>query len=368
MPFWSVRWRACAAVIGLAAIFVPLDRIAAKQPGRGLLTIRPGSVAELREWAPRIDSLRRSGDLRLRIRRDDLIVSGRIHERYDQFHRGIRVVGADVAEQLNRGQMVSAFGNIYEGIDIDTSPSIDADRARQTVEERAGVEIGRAPELVVLPRGEGGESHTSSRGVCARPTNATSASTSSTLATAVSPSTTATSRRRAQSGRGQGVLGDTKKISVSPSDGQFVTTDRLRPPAINTYDMRGDYQRTIRYLNDVIQLTANDLASDSDNTGPTAPSVDAHVYAGYTYDYYFKRFGRRGLDNRQPPLISLVHPVRRPGLLQQTCPIVPDFYHERLLRRRRRHGLRRGIARGVYRRRPDVDYFSRRARHRRRTS
>ena len=24
---------------------------------------------------------------------------------------------------------------------------------------------------------------------------------------------------------------------------------------------------------------------------------DAHVYSGFTYDYYFKRFGRRGLDN-----------------------------------------------------------------------
>ena len=26
-------------------------------------------------------------------------------------------------------------------------------------------------------------------------------------------------------------------------------------------------------------------------------AVDAHVYSGYTYDYYFKRHGRRGLDD-----------------------------------------------------------------------
>ena len=126
-------------------------------------------------------------------------------------------------------------------------------------------------------------------------------------------------------GRGQGVLGDTKKISVSPSGGQFVTTDRLRPPAINTYDMRGDYVRTIDYLNDVIQLTTNDLGADSDNTWTDGATVDAHVYAGWTYDYFYKRFDRRGLDNRDLPLVSLVHPVRRSDFLQ-VFPLVPDFY------------------------------------------
>jgi bacillolysin len=325
MPYWSVRWRACAAAIGLAAIAVPLDRIAAKQPGRGLLTIRPGSIAELREWAPRIDNLRRSGDLRLRIRRDDLIVSGRIHERYDQFHRGIRVVGADVAEQLNRGQMVSAFGNIYEGIDIDPTPSIDADRARLAVEERAGVEIGRAPELVVLPQGEGGDvtyllawrvRATNERDVREYFVDARDGSIAFDYSDLKTQSAV---------GRGQGVLGDTKKISVSSSSGQFVATDRLRPPAINTYDMRGDYQRTLRYLNEVIQLTGNDLASDSDNTWTDGAAVDAHVYSGYTYDYYFKRFSRRGLDNQNLALINLVHPVRRQDF-QQNFEIVPDFY------------------------------------------
>ena len=38
---------------------------------------------------------------------------------------------------------------------------------------------------------------------------------------------------------------------------------------------------------------------------------DAHVYSGYTYDYYFKRFGRRGLDNNNIRIRSLVNPVRR---------------------------------------------------------
>ena len=53
------------------------------------------------------------------------------------------------------------------------------------------------------------------------------------------------------------------------------------------------------------------MASDSDNNWTDGADVDAHVYLGYTYDYYFKRFGRKGLDDRNAPIYSIVHPVRR---------------------------------------------------------
>jgi Zn-dependent metalloprotease len=319
-----VWWRLGAAVAGLLAVAIPVERTIAQQPARGRVTIRPATVSELRDWAPRIDSLRRSGELRLRVRRDDLVVPGRIHERYDQFHRGVRVVGADVAEQLNRGQMVSAFGNVYEGIDVETTPSIEADVARAAVEARAGVEIGRVPELVILPRGEGADVAFL---LAWRVRAATAGDVREYFVDARDGSIAwdySDMKTQSAVGRGQGVLGDTKKISVSSSGGQFVATDRLRPPAINTYDMRGDYQRTIRYLNEIIQLTANDLAADSDNTWTDGANVDAHVYAGYTYDYYFKRFGRRGLDNNNLALINIVHPARRQDFLQN-FPLVPDF-------------------------------------------
>jgi bacillolysin len=321
---WKAAWRtAGVAAVGLVALSICLMPTSAQQPGRGRVTIKPASAGEVRDWAPRIDSLRRSGDLRLRIRRDDPLVAGRTHERYDQFHRGVRVFGADVAEQLSGGQVVSAFGNVYEGIDVETSPAIEADRAREIIEARAGVQIGRAPELVILPQGDryvltwrvraAAQSDVREYFVDAR---------DGTIAFEFSDLKTQT---QSAVGRGQGVLGDTKKISVSPSGGQFVTTDRLRPPAINTYDMRGDFTRTILYLNEVIQLSTNDLASDADNTWTDGATVDAHVYAGWTYDYYFKRFNRRGLDNRDLPIISIVHPARRADFFQNFL-LVPDFY------------------------------------------
>jgi Zn-dependent metalloprotease len=295
--------------------------LAAQQPGRGRVTIASTTATALRDWAPRLDSLRRSGNLRLRIRRDDPLVAGRAHERYDQYHRGVRVFGADVAEQLYGGQVVSAFGNVYEGIDVETSPAIEAHRAREIIEARAGVEIGRAPELVILPQDD-------SFVLTWRVRAATPDDVREYFVDARDGSIAfdfSDLQTQSAVGRGQGVLGDTKKISVSPSGGQFVSTDRLRPPAINTNDMRGDYQRTINYLNEVIQLTPNDLASDADNTWTDGAVVDAHVYAGWTYDYYFKRFSRRGLDNRDLPLINIVHPARRADFFQ-TFPIVPDFY------------------------------------------
>ena len=306
---------------GGSAVAATLIPAAAQQPGRGRVTITPASTAEVRAWAPRIDSLRRSGELRLRIRRDDRLTAGRAHERYDQYYRGVRVYGADVSEQLNRGQVVSAFGIVYEGIDIDPSPAIEADRAREVVEARAGVEIGRRPELVVFPRGSSyvlaWRVRAAARGdvreyfVDAR--DGTIAFEFSDLKT------------QSAVGQGHGVLGDIKKISVAPSAGQFVTTDRLRPPAINTYDMRGDYLRTIRFLNDVIELSTNDLGTDSDNTWTDGATVDAHVYSGWTYDYFYKRFDRRGLDNHDLPLVSLVHPVRRSDFLA-LFPLLPDFF------------------------------------------
>ena len=322
VPLWRTAWRtAGAAAVCACALAICLMPLAAQQPGRGRVTITSTSASALRDWAPRLDSLRRSGDLRLRIRRDDSLVAGRAHERYDQYYRGVRVFGADVAEQLNGGQVVSAFGNVYEGIDVETSPEIEAERAREIIEARAGVEIGRAPELVILPQDD--SFVLTWRVRAAAPDDVREYfvdARDGSIAFDFSDLQT-----QSAVGRGQGVLGDTKKVSVSPSGGQFVSTDRLRPPAINTYDMRGDYQRTLSYLNDVIQLTTNDLASDADNTWTDGAVVDAHVYAGWTYDYYFKRFSRRGLDNRDLPLINIVHPARRADFFQ-TFPIVPDFY------------------------------------------
>jgi bacillolysin len=315
--------RLAAALTGLCVWLMP---VSAQERHRGLVSVATLSMStgELREWGQRIDGLRRDGELRLRMTRDDTLMSGRTHERYDQYYRGVRVFGADVARQLNRGQLVSLFGNLYEDISVDASPGIGAARAREVIEARAGVELGLSsvPELVILP---------TERGEYALTWRVRAASGSDVREYFVGARTGDVvfeySDRQTQNavGTARGVLGDSKKISVMPSGGRFLASDRLRPPSLTTYDMQGDWRRVLNFLNRVVTLTTNDVASDSDNSWTDGAVGDAHVYAGWTYDYFFKRFGRRGLDNANRSIQILVHPVRR-NEVSTLFEEVPEFF------------------------------------------
>jgi Zn-dependent metalloprotease len=280
------------------------------ETGRGRTTIHAQTTADRRSWTSRIDTMLRSGELRLRQTHDDPLVPDRTHERADQYYRGVRVFGGDVARQLRGGATESIFGTIYEGIDVDPSPAIDEDRAREILATRLGHEIGDriVPELVVLPLDAGGYALTWRFRVVERGDTRQYFVDARTGATRLEYSDRKT---QAAVGRATGVLGDSKKISVRAASGQFQTRDDLRPPTIETYDMKGDPVRTNNFLDGRINLSSNDLASDSDNDWTDGAVGDAHIYAGYTYDYYFKRFGRKGLNNADIRMQNLVHPVRR---------------------------------------------------------
>jgi thermolysin len=115
-------------------------------------------------------------------------------------------------------------------------------------------------------------------------------------------------------GVGTGVLGDRKKISVAPSGSGFVTNDRLRPPVISSYDFRFDVNRLNLFLMadaSPSNFSSSDLGTDNDNDWTDGALVDAHVYSGYVYDYYYKRHGRRGLDDANIPIHSITHALRR---------------------------------------------------------
>jgi thermolysin len=313
----------------LVALVISGGLYATQRPAGAWQARTPRAVAartprDLREWDARVTSMRRENRLRLRQRRDDLLIPGRTHERLDQYYRGVRVFGADVAQQLEGGQLISIFGRIHEGIALDTTPRVDAETARTIVTARAGAALGpsRQPELVVLPTGGG-------RFALAWTLHA--AAGSDVRRYFVDARSGAVlldySIRKSQSavGRATGVLGDSKKISVSASAGRFIASDLLRPPAIVTYDLRGDFERTIDIINGLVIPGLNDIASDTDNVWTDGAAADAHVYSGWTYDYYFKRFGRRGLDHNDLSIRNIVHPVRREDV-SSYFDIVPDFY------------------------------------------
>ena len=90
---------------------------------RGRVNITAGSSAERRAWASRIDRMIRSGELRVRQTREDTLLPGRTHERSNQYYRGVRVFGGDVARQLRGGATESVFGTVYANVLKDQLPN-----------------------------------------------------------------------------------------------------------------------------------------------------------------------------------------------------------------------------------------------------
>ena len=324
----NTRIAAVAAVLFVSAL--PLGaRFAGRVQAQGQRRIGLQAVggAELRTWDSQVDRMVRSRELEVRLEREDTLMPGRKHVRFTQMVNGVPVYGADVARQVDeQGLTVSLFGTVYEGIGISTDPGIDVDRVSAIVAAESGVAPGaaRLPQLTILPRDNG----TYQLVYTARVATAEDITLYFIDAHtgAIVDRRSDAHRQTASVGLGTGVLGGRKKISASAQGGTFVGSDRMRPPVIETFDMRGNLTRTLNFLNGIVNLNASDFASDSDNQWTDGANVDAHVYAGFTYDYYFKRFGRRGLDNANIRIRSLTHPVNRQDAFTAPSSVFDTFY------------------------------------------
>jgi thermolysin len=292
--------------------------------------VSASAASELSGWDDRMAGMLREGALRVRQVREDTLLRGRTHERLTQLHRGVPVFGGELVRQTGpSGETVSVFGTIYEGIEVDPTPLLSPAQVEALVEKRGLVPFGSegAPELTVLPLDSGGYSLTYRlRAVPQGKVKIQMLFLDARTGEVVLEYSDL--KTQSAVGSATGVLNDAKKISTRSGGGGFVADDRLRPPAIFTYDFKGALSRLFQ-ISDVSQFLVSDLAADADNTWTDGPNVDAHVYAGYTYDYYFKRHGRRGLDNANITVRSVTHPVRRADFITylNTDPdVVFDFY------------------------------------------
>ena len=311
-------------VLAVAAAVTLLPISPAAQPDVRTVTATTDDITGLRSWDATVVDLERDETLRIRRELADELLPDTVHTRLDQYHEGVRVLGGQLVRQTVRGQTRSIFGRVHQGIAIDSRPGITAGTARSVVELDAGVTLGqtREPELVVLPR-DGGYALAYTVRAFGR---------DGLTRYFVDARSGAILERRsdlksqASVGAGTGVLGDRKKISVRGSDSGYRADDELRPPSLRTFDMLGDLNRTMDFLNEAISLDDTDLASDTDNQWTDGANVDGHTYAAWVYDYYFKRFGRQGLDDRDIPLVNIVHPVRRADIFDYPSDIIGAFY------------------------------------------
>jgi thermolysin len=257
------------------------------------------------------------------------MLPGRTHERLAQMHRGVPVFGAEVVRQSDAAGTLSVFGTLYEDIDVAVTPGLGVREAAARVAQRGGTPFGSrgGPELVVLPH-EGGyrlawrvRARFGDEGFDIRQVLLDAASGELILEWK--------DVHRQVAGIGTGVLGDQKKLSVSTASGGYTTADRLRPPLISSYDFRFSVNRLNLFFatgGSPANLTQADLALDSDNVWTDGAIVDAHAYSGYTYDYYFSRHGRRGLDNADIPVHSITHAIRREDWIFYSTDTVLDFF------------------------------------------
>ena len=305
---------ACLACLGATAF--------AQGGPRTLSATREGQ-SELRAVDLQIDQMIRSRDLRVSDSPQDRLLPARRHERLDQYHRGIRIVGGDLTRQTAPDGTVSVFGVLHPAIGLNTASALSPDAARSAIGRAVdGQATGDLPELVVLPLSDG--YHLAYRGQAIKGIELVNVY--------VDANTGALLQQFSEFqtdgiiGKGTGTFGDDKKISVKAVSGTFVADDGLRPAAITTYDMKGNLTRTVQVLNRLTSVTAADVAADADNVWTDPGVVDAHVYAGWYYDFLFKRFGRHGLDDRDLRIAILTHPVRLADLPTASPEVVGMYY------------------------------------------
>ena len=290
----------------------------------GVISVGSRDGLQLRAWDTTVDAMSRSGELVLSRTRNDTLLTGRTHARYDQYINGIRVVGGQVTRQTSGGVTTSIFGELRAVTGVPDRPALSDDEARAAFVSRSlrGMPASRPIELVILPTDAGDYALAYTSHVWSR---------EGWMQTYIDAQDGhlllqySDMKRQSAVGTGTGVLGDTKKISTTLQGGRYIADDALRPPVLVTYDMQGNLDRTKAYLDGFYPPTASDVASDADNAWTDGANVDGHVYVGYTYDYYFKRFGRKGLDDRNAPIYAITHPARRSDISVLSDDDVGDY-------------------------------------------
>jgi bacillolysin len=106
-----------------------------------------------------------------------------------------------------------------------------------------------------------------------------------------------------QIGSGKGVLGGTRLLNTTLSSGKYYLQDNTRGKGVYTYNMNNRTFFPQFFLPGTLWTDSDNVLNDSYD----APAVDAHHFAGVTYDYYKEHFNRNSYDNQGARLVSSVH-------------------------------------------------------------
>ena len=314
----------CAA--GAALLFAGTSRLtgqtaAIAEDGRSFGLAAAGDL--LPNALATVDAMLSSGDLDIPVVQEDTMMPGRVHERLVQHHRGLPIFGAELTRQMDGRSFISVTGRLYEAVDVDVNAAISVARASEAAIASIApdAEVLGETTLGILPVANGAYRLAYRINVRSDWTNHdvfVDADTADVLL--------AVNRLHTQVaiGEGTGVLGGTRKMSTNQASSTYQAADKLRPADGFTLDFRGSVNRLNQFLRTGAILNS-DVATDSDNVWTDGPTVDAHVYQGWVYDYYFKRFGRRGMDDANLEVDNVVHPLARSEANRQPPSVVGTY-------------------------------------------
>jgi thermolysin len=115
-------------------------------------------------------------------------------------------------------------------------------------------------------------------------------------------------------GVGLGQRGDTLKFPTSQSGGQYLMKDSrvARPFVQQTFDCKHQLPATVY------------VSSSASNSWPSDNVVNLHTYIGFSYDFYFTKFGLKGPNNANMTLNAFAHIFSIPSELYDNAQWNPD--------------------------------------------
>ena len=288
----------------------------------------------VRDLDARLDAMESTHELRLRTTQIDTMVAGRRFERLDQYYKGVPVFGGEAVRETDGVATRSITSSLYNGIAIDTTPSVSPAAAADIFTTATGAHawVPVNPQLVVLPRPDG-------RFVLAYRMSAVVGHSMPVVF--VNAKTGAIERhydnmqtQQPTALVGNGVLvgeglvaADLKKVSCAVLGTSYTAQDLMRPISIKTYDLKGSFSRTESVVGGFTALATTDLASNTTSTWTDSVVADGHTYVGWTYDYFYTRDGWKGFDGNNVRSVSvIVHPVKRADLNTYNWSDVSDYY------------------------------------------
>jgi len=314
----TFRWR--VLLLSAAALIFTIIRLAGQKPSVRSI----GASAEsLPAMASEVTGMLGDGRLDIDRIQTDTMITGRTHERLVQHHQGLPVFRGELVRQMDGSRAVSIFGRLFQDVSVPTMTPAIEETAAATIAERAvgpdaaasGAELG----VLATPGGYVLAYRVTVRSSWDIQTYFINAGTG-----AIEEHASRIRRQNALITSGTGVLKDSKKVSAIQTSGLYQTADVLRPATLLTLDFRGSLTR----LNNFAQtgrVFSSDIGATPSTPWTDGALVDAHVYEGWVYDFYYRQFGRNGLDDHNLEVVGITHPLARADTATYPANIVGRF-------------------------------------------